>query len=238
MLLTSPIFGGFGIPVRLRVGLSLIVALALAPVIESKVGQPPTEMILFLAALGREAAIGIVMGTLLQIISMAATVAGHFIDMQIGFGIMQMLNPVSGYSSTVLASFKAMAAAVIFLLIDGHHLVFRALVASYDFSPALGMAELPGMKQMLMDVMFRLFMLALQMAAPAAAVAFLTDVALAAVARAVPQMNVLVVGFPAKIFVGLSGVILGFPVLLWATKEGLDLTSRAIWFFLRGGLNA
>lgn len=234
LLLTAPLFGGFGIPTRVRVGLGAIVALALAPVVQAKVGAMPSDALPFISALGREVVIGVVIGTLLQVVTMAAQAAGHFIDLQIGFGITHLLNPATGQGTSILANFKMMAAVLFFLLVDGHHIVFRALVASYDVSPAIGMAQLPGMKAMLMDVIFRMFMLSLQIAAPGAAVAFLTDAGLAAVARAVPQMNVLIVGFPAKIILGLSGVIVGLPVLLWGTREGLRISTDAIQFFLRG----
>jgi flagellar biosynthetic protein FliR len=236
MFLAAPIFGGFGIPPRIRVWLSAVIAIALAPVVQPMVGAVPSEFIMFIGALLREAAIGIVIGTLLQIVMLAAQTAGQFIDVQIGFGIMRMLNPASGFPTSVLAQFKTQLALVLLLVLNGHHILFRALVASYEYSPAVGMAQIPGMQDVVVQALVRLFMLALQIAAPAAAVAFITDAALACVARAVPQMNVLIVGFPAKILLGVLGVTVSLPVLLWAVREGLELTANAISWFLQGGL--
>jgi flagellar biosynthetic protein FliR len=234
LVLASPVMGGFGIPSRVRVWMSLTTALALAPVIQSKVGVPPETLFGLVAALTREAVIGIVIGSLLQAVVISTQTAGHFIDTQIGFGIMRLLNP-TGFPVSIMAQFKGYVAMVLFLVINGHHVAFKALVASYQLSPAIGMATLPGMKTMVVEVTIKLMILAMQIAAPAAAVAFITDAGLAAVARAVPQMHVLVVGFPVKIVFGLMGVIIGLPVLLWGVRMSLEISSNAVLTFVKGG---
>jgi flagellar biosynthesis protein FliR len=237
LLISAPVFGGFGIPVRARVGLAAVMSIALAPVIQDKTGVIPSDVVTFVTALAREASIGIAIGSLFQIAMLAAQSAGHFIDIQIGFGIMRLLNPASGFPTSVLSQLKGIMAMVLFLMIDGHHIMFRALVASYDYSPAIGMAQLPAMQGVVVSAIYHMFVIALQIAAPAAAVAFLTDATLSAVARAVPQMNVLVVGFPAKILLGVFAVAMGLPVLLWGVRESVHLSANAVWWFFNGGAN-
>lgn len=228
LLVATPVFGGFGIPARVRVGLGLMVAIALAPTLRPWIGTMPGDFLSFIGAMAKEAAIGLMIGSLLQVVLLAAQTAGHFIDLQIGFAIMRLLNPPGGFPVSVLGQLKGYMAMTLFLVVNGHHLVFKSLAASYYYTPAVGMAHLETMQAVVVDTTYRLFLLALQIAAPAATVAFITDASLAAVSRAVPQVNVLIVGFPAKILLGLFGVMVGMPVLLWGVRESLQLSSDAI----------
>jgi flagellar biosynthetic protein FliR len=60
----------------------------------------------------------------------------------------------------------------------------------------------------------RMFLIALQMAAPVLAILFLVQMTMGLVARLVPQVNVLITSFPLTITMGL--VFLGFSMeLLW-----------------------
>ncbi|MFX8856587.1 flagellar biosynthetic protein FliR, partial [Acinetobacter baumannii] len=72
--------------------------------------------------------------------------------------------------------FNTMLATVILLLADGHHLMFRAFVESYQV-PIGGIQMDGAFLSALLTLLFRLMLLAAQIAAPVSAVAVIVDVA-------------------------------------------------------------
>jgi flagellar biosynthetic protein FliR len=89
------------------------------------------------------------------------------------------------------------------LSLDLHHWMIAGFQKSYALVP-IGGAHLK--EALLVDVVARsgkVFMLALQIAAPVMAVSFLVTLVFAVLGRAVPQMNVFSESFPVRTFVGL-----------------------------------
>ncbi|MCS7066704.1 MAG: flagellar biosynthetic protein FliR, partial [Fimbriimonadales bacterium] len=136
--LQAPVFGSRLVPAPVRVGLSAILALALAPLVKSSVGSPPTEWIPLVLRLVSEALIGLVMGYGVSLIIGAAAMAGELLDMKMGFGLMQLLNPISSFPTSLLAQFHYLLAMVLFALVDGHHLLLLALARSFELSGGAG----------------------------------------------------------------------------------------------------
>ena len=60
---------------------------------------------------------------------------GQIIAMQIGLGFASMVDPTNGQQVPVVAQFFLMLASLIFLALDGHLLMIRMVVASFDSVP-------------------------------------------------------------------------------------------------------
>jgi flagellar biosynthetic protein FliR len=67
---------------------------------------------------------------------LAFQAAGSFIDLQIGLGSAQILNPMTQQAVTLFAQFKYWLALVLLLMMNGHHMMIQGLVSSYDLAAA------------------------------------------------------------------------------------------------------
>jgi flagellar biosynthetic protein FliR len=190
--------------------------------------RPPAEMLPhdlygLVAAVGREAMAGILIGSFVNLALQALQMAGSFMDLQSGLGSSHVLNPLNGVQSTVLSQLKGMLAIVIFLAADGHHLLIAAFVRSYTVIPSIGQIQAS-----FVGLLSTIMLISLQIAAPVMAVGFIVDAALALMVRAVPQMNVMHVGMPAKIGAGLAAVCLGLPIAVVGVNEAVGASMNAL----------
>jgi flagellar biosynthetic protein FliR len=219
MVLASPLFTGTGTPVMVRVFFAAALALALAPVLQGNVVVPATlyDLTAFAAY---EIAVGLVIGFLVQMILLGAQVAGAFLDIQVGLGMGSLLAPNNSMPASILSRFKFMLAMMVFISLNGHHMLFSALIASYD---APGHMTVQATLTVALLAVGRMSLLALQIALPVAAVSFIVDACLGIVSRAVPQVNVLMAGISAKMMVGMIALSLTLPAVAMGVSHGLNL---------------
>ncbi len=235
LLLASPVFGAQSTPVAVRVFTTMAIAGALSVVVRPGVGPPPPDLYTLIVAIANEAFYGLVIGLFVTLALSAFQVAGAFMDFQIGLGSSQIVNPVSGFSSTLLSNFKHLLALVILFALGGHHVLFRALVESYSGSPMFGAESLPALKAGVMELVKSSALLGLQIATPIVAVSVVVDAALGLVNRAVPQMPVLLVGMPAKVAMGILALSLGLPALVSAVETSVGMATGALHDLILSG---
>ena len=118
----------------------------------------------------------------------------------------------------LIGNFQYLVAIMVFLGVNGHHLLLRALNDSYQFIPVLGAGIDGQFLEFMMEMGAYMFVIGLKLAAPVVAALFMADLALGFIARTVPQMHVFVVGLPMKIGAGLVMVMLTLPVFVWFTQ--------------------
>lgn len=228
LFIASPMFGANNTPVSVRVFATLVMSMALTAILRPSIGEIPPHMGGFVLAVLNELAAGLLIGAFFSLILHAATMAGAFIDLQMGLGLSQALNPVTGVPVTVVGQFKYLLSLVLFLRMDGHHLLLSSFVQSYQSMPTLSAEALPSLQVSMVGLVSALTLLGIQMAAPVAAVSFVVDAALGLVNRAVPQMQTLIVGMPAKVLMGLVALSVGLPALAGTVEQGLERTTTAI----------
>lgn len=231
----APIFGSKNVPVSVRIGLTAAIALGLSPVVQAYAGTPPPELTGLILRIGYEVLVGLVMGYVINLVLWAVMIAGEILDFMMGLSVMQVLNPISAFPTTLLAQFHYMLALVLFAMVDGHHLLLQGLLKSFEMAggtqgPAQ-MAEL-GFNS-ITTLITQVMLLACQIAAPAAGILLIVDAALAIVSRAVPQTPVWLIGMPAKIAIGMTAIAFSLPVLVWAAMRLSDWTIRAMEFVVR-----
>ncbi|MBE1446416.1 flagellar biosynthetic protein FliR [Paenibacillus sp. OAS669] len=142
-------------------------------------------------------------------------IAGAFIDIQMGFGIANVIDPMTGAQSPVMGNLKYMIAILLFLSFNGHHLLLKAIMESYDWiplsNPLFAKMYSGDIAKFMVQTFSSVFSISFQMAAPLVVSIFLTDVGLGFLARVAPQFNIFVVGMPIKITVGFILLALLFP---------------------------
>jgi len=215
---TAPVFSTHNVPVPFRIGLAFFVSLITFLTVGT--GTVIEIDALYFLAVIREVLVGLLLGFLAYMFFTAVQVAGSFTDLQIGFGMANMVDPLTGVSSPLIGNFKFMLAILLFLSFNGHHLLLQGIMGSYQWVPLdhewFAKIYSGEISQFLLKSFGEMFMLAFQLAAPLVVSLFLADVGLGILARTAPQFNIFVVGFPFKI-------LLGFILLLFLVPSFADL---------------
>ena len=113
IVLLAPVLGTRSLPWQGRVGLAFFLAVALAPLVPAAGGPRPGGILDFGLDAIREAVIGMAFGLTANIIFGAVQMAGTLIGYQIGFGIVNVLDPQSENQVSVIGQFEYLLAVII-----------------------------------------------------------------------------------------------------------------------------
>jgi flagellar biosynthetic protein FliR len=222
VLIMTPILYAFSVPATVRI--ALVVALAVMLVLAFPAVQidvAPDLGSLFLAMLN-ELVLGAILGLGILMAFAACSVAGNLLDVQIGYGMAQIFDPLSRRQLPILTSVFNQLAIIVFFILNGHHALLRGLAYSMEhFPPARGW-HYEGAVGPLLKQAASLFSLGFSLVAPVVFCIFLAEIGLSALARNLPQMNMFAFGVPVKIVVGLSALS------LWMLGAG-DVMSRVVF---------
>jgi flagellar biosynthetic protein FliR len=236
MFLVSPLFGASVAP-RIRILFCVMFSFALTSIIQPYMPPIPQSIYGLLANVAHEAFVGILIGLSIQLLMMAAQMAGAIMDMQLGFNSMQMFNPNLGTTTTIMGQFHFLLFFVLFLMMNGHHTMIAAFVDSYQMRTAIGLGDLGAAKTGVVTLISTLMLLAVQISAPVAAVSFIVDAASGVINKSIPQMPVFMVTMGAKASLGVVALALGLPLLTVATQSGIEHTMLHLYKILaiKGG---
>ncbi|MCW5939349.1 MAG: flagellar biosynthetic protein FliR [Fimbriimonadaceae bacterium] len=230
LLLSAPPFGSM-VPVNVRVLLSVVLALALYPVVAPWMPPHPDSLFGLFGYVVREAMFGLLIGGVLHLAVLALQMAGAFLDVQIGTASAQLFNPMLGMTSTPVSQLKMMLGFVVLFLLDAHHVMFRALVFSFESATVSRGLMIQG----LLDTLSMAVIVSLQIAAPAVAVTAIVDLSAGVVNKAVPQTQPFLLSLPFKLGVGIFMISIGLPILVGGVQTGIEGASNALMNMLRGG---
>lgn len=203
LALLAPPFGGGLVPPVVRGGLLLALAGMLAvPVHHGAASMPPLGW-LFAAAIS-EAAFGGALALGLNMAFAAFALAGRLVDLQSGFGLGQVFDPMTRQQLPVVTASFNQLALVGFFLVDGHHAMMRGLALSIDVVPPGGPWALESGLLAMTRHAAQMFSLGFAMVAPVVVCLMLVELGMGVLSRNLPQMNALVVGVPIKVLAGLA----------------------------------
>jgi flagellar biosynthetic protein FliR len=220
----APVFGSRTIPATVKIGLALLISVAIYPTLDLNGLELPVQIIPFALMVLKEFAIGMIIGFLITMIMNAAFLAGQMVDTQMGFGIANIVDPITGAQIPLIGQFQYVLALTLFLALNAHRILLGTLMESFRIVP-LTMASYARsipFTAYVIKLSSEMWVLALKIAAPALAVLFLSTVALGIVARTVPQMNVFIVGFPLQIGIGLFMVMEALPMTVIVLSRVFD----------------
>jgi flagellar biosynthetic protein FliR len=211
MLFSAPLLSGRSVPAMLKVGLALLLAFLLVPVNQGHFVEVPFEWVPLTLLTMKELGVGVIVGFVTNLVFNAMQLAGQFIGLQIGFSLANVLDPIFSQSVSILDQLYTVVAGLIFLAIDGHHMLILGIQQTLDLVP-IGTLNISGqMIQQLIVLTGGVFVAAVRIALPVIAALLLSDIALGLISRTLPQMNVFIVGMPVKLFVGFFVLLATLP---------------------------
>jgi flagellar biosynthetic protein FliR len=176
----------------------------------------PDSSMAFIIALMIEVFVGFTIGFVASILLQSAQAAGDILDMQMGLSVANVLSPTTGTQSSMVGSFLFLIALLIFLIVDGHHMVLSALHQSFVAIPIITIIDFtkPHLLLQMLDLMRVFWIASIQLCAPMLLLIFLCDFSFGIVSRVAPQVNVFMLGFQVKPALGLFGLMLLSPLLI------------------------
>lgn len=211
----APPLAAYGLPwfARLALVLALSMLVAGAAASQASLQELTGEPTRLGAAVACETLIGMMLGLGVHVVMAAFSLAGRLLDVQIGFGIGSVFDPVTRSSANVLTSLMSLLGVLLFFL-TGAHLALAGLVArSVTVFPLGSLPSFDDPMRMLAATGV-MFSAGLALAAPVVLALLLTDVFVGVASRNLPQVNVLVLAIPMKVLVGY--LVLSLSVVTWA----------------------
>jgi len=202
VLFLLPFFGGDTIPKTVKASLVLVLSAAFWPQLSFPGELFPAHGIEIILMLLGGVILGLILGLMVNFLFGAVQLGGQIIGFQMGFAMVNVVDPITGVSNAVSAHFLYMCTMLTFLVLNGHLELLNAVALSFQYVPPGGLLINPEISTHIFKFSNLMFVLAIKIAAPVMAALFLVDLSLALIARAAPQMHVLVLGFPIKITVG------------------------------------
>jgi flagellar biosynthetic protein FliR len=167
----------------------------------------------------REVVLGFALAFCVHCALLAVRTAGELVSHEIGLGYASVVDPSSGGSTSSLPLFYEIFFYLGLLLTDAHHVIFRALFASFERAP-VGVMKLDlSAVDMALTFVTRMLAAGITFAAPVLALLFASSLVVALIGRAVPQLNVNEMGFGLRTAVGLLALFFFAPLMAPTLNE-------------------
>jgi len=225
LLLFAPGLSNTTVPARTKAAFVTLMVVLLWPVVP--VPSMHVSPLRWSGIALNELVIGIIVGLLLNFIFDAAQFAGQILGMQMGFSLATMIDPQSQADSAVLSVFYQTIVLLIFFALDVHHWVLRALVSSFYYLPAGQPALTFGRVEAVLHTASAIWVLGMQIAAPALIATVIADFVLAFIGKASPQLPVLFVGISVKSVLGMLVMIA--TMAAWPRFFSLQFSNAIRW---------
>lgn len=209
-----PVFFPSGTPSAVKVGLTLVMAYILIPGIDYSAINTINNNMPFVINCLNEAVAGLTLGFITNLCFISVRIAGNLIDFSIGFSMMTMFDPTSSSNTTLLEHLLYWISVVVFFVVDGHHMLIKALMDSFSVIKVGQFFLSQNSINIIIEVFIQYFAIALKIAIPIVLIIFITDLTMGLVSRTVPQLNIMILGLPIKILVGLGVFCFALPIFL------------------------
>src|SRR6266705_644897 len=202
MVMLLPGLGETNIPVRVKLGIALLLTLVILPLHRAAYHIDMQSITPLLVLMLHEIVIGVVLGATARVTLSALQVAGSVIAQQLGLGFVTAVDPTQGQQGLLIGNFLTLLGLALLFATDSHHLVIAALNESYRiFSPGELMPS-GDVAALATRAFAAAFKIGMQLSAPFLVFGLVFNIGLGVLARLMPQMQVYFVGVPLSILAG------------------------------------
>ncbi len=199
----APVFGHKSINARLRVLIAACIALTVFTAMDPD--MPEYDSVFgFSFLLIKEAAVGLSLGFVSSLVMAIITMAGEFIDREIGFSMAQTFDINVGGMTTITANLYDKLIYLIILITNLHYYILKAIVRSFEVVP-LGSFKMnvPVMYTQVLGFVVEFFIIGFRIAMPIFIAATIMNIILGVMTKSSPQMNMFAIGIQMKIILGM-----------------------------------
>ena len=199
----APVFGHKSINSRLRVLIAACIALTVFTAMDPDMPEYST-VLGFSFLLLKEAAVGLALGFVSSLVMAIITMAGEFIDREIGFSMAQSFDMNTGAMTTITANLYDKMIYLIILITNMHYYILKAIVRSFEIIP-LGSFKMniAFMYTQVISFIVEFFVIGFRIAMPIFIAATILNIILGVMTKSSPQMNMFAIGIQMKIILGM-----------------------------------
>lgn len=206
-ILTAPIFSMRNIPVKIKVAISILLTILIYNTI-------PYQALEYNGVIGlaglivKEMVFGLLLGYITNICTYIVSFSGQLIDMEIGFGMVNLMDPSNNLNVTVTGNLYNYFVTLIMLVTNMHHYIIKAFIDAYQLIPIGEMEYRANLFQIMVRFVKDYFIIGFRIILPIFAAMLIVNVVLGVLARVAPQMNMFVIGIQLKVFIGLAVLLI------------------------------
>ncbi|MBF0389579.1 MAG: flagellar biosynthetic protein FliR [Desulfamplus sp.] len=238
VLFMLPIFSTKIVPRVVKAAFCMVLSLLLYSVVNLDSSLFPETVIGTGLLIFTELMVGLMLSLCVRFFLGAIQFAGQIIGFQMGFSMVNVIDPLTGANVSVLEEISYWTTILVFLLFNGHHIVILCIIESFELIP-------PGtfiFQQVILDKLTEqgtlLFVLAIKIGAPVIASLLFTNIALGLTGKFSPQMNIMAVAFPFQILVGLMLFGFSLEIMKMVTRDyvsSIKALFLSLFFWAAGG---
>ena len=201
MVLATPFYSGWFIPLRVKIWLSVFLSWILVYTTNYTVPLSTPVITISLGILNNFI-LGALIGFIAYILMSSVMSASGVFSVQMGFMIASSFDP-SAPEVPLLGNVVYLLAMYIFVSMKGHLVFYQIIANSFKKFPPMLYGIDFDMVKFLVDKSGEMFVIALQLGMTIIAFMLIVTILLGIISRLMPQLNVFMVGIPLKILVGL-----------------------------------
>lgn len=212
----TPFFSSDAVNRRMRLGLVFFITIIIFALVPKEISVIENMSFGKLAVLViKETLIGVIIGYFMLMIFSAVQMAAQIYSNDMGFGMVNVFDPLSQFQIPVLGQFKYLFMLALFFILGFHRNMIYFIIESF-YKIKVGMITYHSnvLAEEMMKNFGYYFEISVKLSLPILGVLFVTDVLLGIMARIAPQMNVFFVGMPLKILVGFVFLIASVPYIV------------------------
>jgi len=212
VLASAPIYSSRSVPLRTRIGLALLIAICLQPLLDD---QPIISLTgsQALTTAVQQVVLGAAIGMVVRIVFTAIEMGGELVGLQMGLNFAGYFDPATSQQSSAVGRFFGNISMLLFIVLNGHLLIIQAVAASFHTFPLGGDILAPLQTLKLHELGGLIFSYGLWIALPMIGMLLFINIAMGIMSRIAPQMNVFAIGFPITLSIGLLGITFTLPMM-------------------------
>ncbi|AOT07499.1 flagellar biosynthetic protein FliR [Pseudoalteromonas luteoviolacea] len=220
MIMVMAGLGAQSVSKRIKICLSMVVTLAVAPAIPQSQFTDLFSFHMILVVI-QEMIIGVAIGFASLLLLNTFILAGQILAMQTGLGFASVVDPSNGLSVPAVGQFYLILATLLFFVFNGHLMMFQMIIFSFQSWPIGGDWWHVDNYYDIAKWGSWLFATALSLSLAPLTAMLVINLAFGIMTRAAPQMNIFSVGFAFTLVAGL--------MIIWATLGNFTMQYEFQW---------
>jgi flagellar biosynthetic protein FliR len=232
----APFFSSTALPVRAKIGFTLVVAYLLAPLVAS---LPYAQAEISFSSLVGELAVGLVYGLGLALLNEMLLFAGQLVGLQFSFSLVNLLDPASSIQTPLMGELFQLMGTLVIITAGLDRILIASMVRSFHVVPMGSFAMASVTTSGIVHAAAGIFLAGVELASPVLAATLLVEVAVSLLGKLSPQLPVMSLTVPLKTLTGfalLAGSLALWPRFIEARFAGLlDLAEKLLSVRPAGG---